>query len=93
MVIVCFLLCCVASFAVVFIKLDQSQTDIANGEDEEKTMVWITCIAKSGGDRTKCYSSASDFIVNETTIVAILLLLSVGNQETKRACFIPLHSY
>lgn len=80
MVIVCFLVCCVVAFAVVFIKLDQTQTDITNGKSGEKTLEWIMCIIESEGDRGKCYPLANDFTVKESTVVAILILLSVSDR-------------
>ena len=79
MIIVCALVCDVVAFAVVFIQLDQTQINITDGHDGERTLEWIMCIVESGGDRSKCFSLAKGFMVQEATVVAILILLSVSH--------------
>ncbi|KAL9062628.1 MAG: hypothetical protein Q9157_008759 [Trypethelium eluteriae] len=82
MAIVCALICDVVAFAVVFIQLDQTQEKITNGRSGEKTLDWLMCIIESGGDRTKCYALANEFMVKEATIVAILVLLSISGLQS-----------
>jgi hypothetical protein len=80
MAIVCLLVCDAVAYAVVFIKLDQTQINIATGRSSAKTIKWIECIVMSGGDRDTCFSLADDFMVSEATIVTILFLLSVSGR-------------
>ena len=83
MAIVCAVVVDVVAFAVVFLELDRTQLSVTNGESGEETLEWIMCIIKSGGDRSKCYSLADHFMVKESTIIAILILLSVSPQISR----------
>jgi hypothetical protein len=80
MAIVCLLVIDAVAYAVVFIKLDQTQINIASGKNGAQTINWIECIVMSGGDKDACYPLAAKFMIAESTVVAILILLSVSRK-------------
>jgi len=63
-------------FAVVFVFLDDIESQILN--DPIKAEKWLVCLVIEKGDKNKCLSSASEFIINEATVMAVLLLLSIN---------------
>lgn len=74
-VIVTIILTDVVFFSVVFVYLDDLQA--AAVKDISKVMPWLLCLAESGGDKTKCFTQASHWLVNESTVAAVLILLSL----------------
>ncbi|KAI9699202.1 MAG: hypothetical protein M1820_007281 [Bogoriella megaspora] len=81
MAIVCLLVIDAVAWSVVFIQLDQKQVDMLQGKSGAQTLEWVTCVMTAKGDRTKCYDLASKITVNEATVVAILILLSLSGLE------------
>lgn len=65
----------VVFFAVVFVMMDNSETSVA--KDPVEAEAWITCLMKNGGDKTSCLHLANKLVVNEATVIAVLVLLSV----------------
>jgi len=64
----------VVFFAVVFVYLDNNETAVANSP--KLSSEWILCLAAEGGEKNKCLELAKPFIVNEATVMAVLILLS-----------------
>lgn len=63
-------------FAVVFVYLDNNETAVLS--DESRAEPWILCLAESNGDKDKCLDLAGALVVNEATVMAVLILLSVS---------------
>jgi hypothetical protein len=62
-------------FAVVFVFLDDIETNLLN--DPTKGEKWLACLIGKGSDKNKCLNFASSLVVSEATVMAVLLLLSV----------------
>jgi preprotein translocase subunit SecY len=67
-------------FAVVFVYLDNNEIAIAN--NAARLQPWLLCLAKYNGDKNQCLDLAASLVVNEATVMAVLLLLSVSIFET-----------
>lgn len=52
----------------------------ATGEREEldPTMEWIACLIEQKGDKQLCLDKSANLIMNQATITAVLVLLSVS---------------
>jgi hypothetical protein len=66
----------VTFFSVVFVFMDDIETNIVR--DPTKAEGWLLCLVENKGDSNQCTHLAQTLIVNEATIVAVLLLLSVS---------------
>jgi hypothetical protein len=77
MTIVVFLLVDVIFFGIVFIHLDNEVRAAAKGNIDQ-FMPFLECLVFSSGDRTKCYAAGQKAMLNESTAIAILMLLSVS---------------
>lgn len=64
-------------FAVVFVFLDN--TEHVASKSATKALPWIECLIENDGDKTKCFDEASSLTVSESTVVAVLILLSVSS--------------
>lgn len=64
-------------FAVVFITMDNSQTSVAT--DPAKALDWTLCLIEHPTDKNACLSFAKELVVNEATVMAVLVLLSVSS--------------
>ncbi|RDW84990.1 hypothetical protein BP6252_02580 [Coleophoma cylindrospora] len=62
-------------FAIVFVFLDDAQQKIE--KNPAKAADWLGCLIKSGGQKNSCIELASELVVNEATVMAVLLLLSM----------------
>ncbi|KAF7195192.1 hypothetical protein HII31_03398 [Pseudocercospora fuligena] len=62
-------------FSIVFVSLDGMQTSITN--DWEKVKPWLFCLAQYPNDKNKCLPLVQGWLVNEPTVVAVLLLLAL----------------
>ena len=78
MMIVLIIIIDVVFLAVVFIKMDNDTKD--QQQNISKVAPWILCLIENGGDKNACLSKASAFLVNEATVLAILILLSVSTR-------------
>jgi hypothetical protein len=70
-------------FSVVFVFQDnvvQSVTD-----DPTIAEDWGLCLIGNRGDKDKCLDKAGDLVINEATVTAVLLLLTVSNAPL-RSC-------
>lgn len=65
----------VAFFAVIFVKMDNNTQN--NAANAEKAKPWLLCLALSGGNKNACLDKVHDLVVNEATILAVLILLAV----------------
>jgi hypothetical protein len=63
-------------FSVVFVFMDNVETKLLR--DPLKAASWLQCLVESGGDNNQCTHLAQKLVVNEATIIAVLLLLSVS---------------
>ena len=63
-------------FAVVFVFMDDLETNIL--KDPTKGLKWLECLIESQGDKNACLSLAGKLVVNEATVMAVLILLSVS---------------
>ncbi|TKA72466.1 hypothetical protein B0A49_06228, partial [Cryomyces minteri] len=79
LVIVTIVLVDVVTFAVVFLYLDDMQAAAAN--DFERVRPWLVCLVLNGGDKNKCLIEGQKWLINEATVVAILILLSIAGLE------------
>ncbi|KAI9642245.1 hypothetical protein NHQ30_009047 [Ciborinia camelliae] len=61
-------------FAIVFVFMDDLETNII--KDPKKAEQWLTCLLRTAGDKNACLSLASNLVVNEATVGAVLVLLS-----------------
>lgn len=73
-------------FAVVFVVMDNNQIKAANvslvsvtdTEPVSPSVDWLLCLVKYNGDKTLCLDKSADLIMNQATITAVLVLLSVS---------------
>jgi hypothetical protein len=79
--IVVFLLVDIIFFAVVWIQLDTSVRLLQQGKVEH-VLPFLFCLIASPDDRSKCYAAGQAALVNESTSVAILMLLSLTGIQT-----------
>ena len=73
--IVSIILVDVVFFAIVFVYLDGLQNDVVH--DWRKVEPWLTCLAFHPADKSQCLPLVHGWLVNEPTVVAVLLLLSL----------------
>jgi hypothetical protein len=63
-------------FAVVFVFMDDIEANLL--KDPTRASKWILCIVEKNGDKDKCLDLADALVVNEATVMAVLVLLSVS---------------
>jgi hypothetical protein len=63
-------------FAVVFVFMDNNEAAVVN--DQKRAEDWILCLAEFAGKKNKCLGLAGPLVVNEATVMAVLILLSVS---------------
>ena len=66
----------VVFFSVVFVFLDDIETNLV--KDPTKGSSWLVCLVANKGDKNKCLQFAKPLVVNEATVMAVLILLSVS---------------
>jgi hypothetical protein len=74
-VIVLLIVADVIFFAVVFVFLDDIEQNLL--KNPIKAEDWLKCLVLSGGVKNACTKLAEPLVVNEATVMAVLLLLSV----------------
>ena len=72
-------------FAVVFVFMDDTAEKLLS--DPEKAEPWLACLVLSKGDKQKCLSLAKNLVVNEPTVMSVLLLLSVRPSQFRWMAF------
>ena len=63
-------------FAVVFVYLDNNEAAVLT--DESRAEPWLLCLLENNGNKNKCLDLAGVLVVNEATVMAVLILLSVS---------------
>jgi hypothetical protein len=63
-------------FAVVFVFMDDLETNAL--KNPLKSLAWLECLVEAQGNKDKCLNFAGSLVVNEATVMSVLLLLSVG---------------
>ncbi|KAI9759653.1 MAG: hypothetical protein M4579_002221 [Chaenotheca gracillima] len=74
--IVVFIIASVVFYSVVFAALDNMQQ--ASLHNLPEAQPWLLCLITSGGDKNKCAHLAAKLTINETTIMAVLVLMSMN---------------
>ncbi|ORY08847.1 hypothetical protein BCR34DRAFT_488145 [Clohesyomyces aquaticus] len=85
--IVVFILVDVVFFSVVFVYLNSVETHAIS--DVEKAMPYLICLitaAATGATNDKCYPLGQALFVNQSTVIAVLMMLSLAGIQ----CFILL---
>jgi len=75
-VIVTIILVDVVFFAIVFVYLDGLQSSVPH--DLENVMPWLLCLVQNPTNKNKCLTEAQSYLINEKTVVAVLMLLSLA---------------
>lgn len=63
-------------FAVVFVYLDNNEAAVLT--DQARAETWLLCLVEFSGNKNKCLHLAGPLVVNEATVMAVLILLSVS---------------
>lgn len=79
--IVIFLLVDIVFFSIIWVQLDNDINNALEG-DLTKIMPYLLCLFESGGEKTKCFSLGQKALVNESTAIAILMLISLSGVQT-----------
>lgn len=74
--IVLLILADVVFFSVIFLYLDNSAQQ--SRRNTQKAEPWLLCLVLNKGDKNQCLNLVSDLTVNEATVMAVLILLSVS---------------
>lgn len=74
--IVVFILVDVIFFSVVFIYLNSAESQAT--ENLEKSMPYLLCLVANPAHREKCFPLGQALFVNQSTVNAILIMLSVS---------------
>ncbi|KAF2186912.1 hypothetical protein K469DRAFT_686135 [Zopfia rhizophila CBS 207.26] len=82
--IVVFILVDVIFFSVTFVYLNSIETRAADNMD--KAMPWLLCLVSNPTQVDKCFAQGQALFVNQSTVVAILMMLSIAGIQ----CFILL---
>lgn len=77
--IVSIILVDVIFFAIVFVYLDGLQNSVAH--DITKIKPWLLCLAMHPTDKDVCLHLSRGWLVNEPTVVAVLILLSAAGVQ------------
>ena len=62
--------------AVVFVSMDNSTQDAK--KDLSKAQPWLLCLVMSGGDKNECLDKASGLVIDQSTAMAVLIVLSLN---------------
>lgn len=66
-------------FAVVFVYLDDLENALTH--NLARAEPWVLCLVASNGDKTKCLDLGQSFLVPESTVAAVLVMLSLISIE------------
>lgn len=77
--IVTIILVDVIFFSIVFVKLDRTQSSAPN--KFEAIEPWLTCLAFNPTDKAACLHFVDDWLVNEATVIAVLVLLGLAGLQ------------
>lgn len=73
--IVLLIIAWVVFFSIVFVSMDSNLTSAADNSST-KMEPWLLCLALNGGEKTECLKYVREFVVNEATIIAVLVCLA-----------------
>lgn len=76
LLIVVFILVDVIFFSVVFVYLNSVESSAS--QHIEDAMPWLICLVTHPNDRSKCYALGQKLFVNSSTVIAVLMMLSIG---------------
>jgi hypothetical protein len=63
-------------FSVVFVFMDDTEANLL--KDPQKSEPWLACLIEAKGEKNNCLNFARTLVINEATITAVLVLLSVS---------------
>ncbi|KAH0544494.1 hypothetical protein FGG08_001392 [Glutinoglossum americanum] len=66
----------VVFFAIVFLKFDK--TTGVTKDNMNKADEWLACLVINKGDKNQCLSLVNKLTINEATVIAVLILLSMN---------------
>ncbi|GAB7347449.1 hypothetical protein MBLNU459_g4365t1 [Dothideomycetes sp. NU459] len=66
-------------FAVVFVYLDDVENSLLH--DFARAESWVLCLVSTGGDKDQCLSLGQKWLVPESTVAAVLVMLSLISIE------------
>lgn len=82
--IVTIMLADVIFFAVVFLYLDDTAVSLV--KNFAKAEPWLLCLLTSGGNKQKCVDLGAQWLLSESTVAAVLIMLSLAGLQ----CFLLL---
>lgn len=62
-------------FSVVFVFMDNNEAAVT--ADLARAQPWLLCLVSAQGKKNQCLPLAAPLVVNEATVMAVLILLSV----------------
>lgn len=66
----------VVFFSIVFVSMDNTtQAAVTNLKKAEP---WLLCLVMNGGDKNACLDKVGRLVVKESTVLAVLIMLSVS---------------
>ena len=77
--IVTIILVDVIFFSIVFVQLDRTQTNAPKKYDEIEP--WLLCLAMNPTNKEACLELVGDWLVNEETVIAVLILLGLAGLQ------------
>jgi len=66
----------VVFFSIVFVSMDN--TTRAAVTNLKKAEPWLLCLVMNGGDKNACLDKVGELVVKESTVLAVLIMLSVS---------------
>lgn len=64
-------------FSVIFVFQDNTLESIQ--KNPNMALPWAACLVRNQGDKNKCLHEASKLVINEATVIAVLILLAVSS--------------
>lgn len=77
--IVTIILVDVIFFSIVFVNLDRTQSTAPSKFEQIKP--WLGCLLENQGNKDLCLQYVGDWMVNESTVIAVLLLLGLSGLQ------------
>ncbi|KAK6586417.1 hypothetical protein PZA11_001474 [Diplocarpon coronariae] len=74
--IVLLILADVVFFAVIFVFMDDLESSTIKNPPQARD--WLECLAATAGDKNNCLAFARHLVINEATVMTVLVLLSVS---------------
>lgn len=77
--IVTIILVDVIFFSIVFVQLDRTQTSATKNLNDIQD--WVFCLIRSDGDKDTCLPLVGGLLVNQATVIAVLVLLGLAGLQ------------